>query len=488
MTAQRNKPNIVFIMADDMGYGDPGCYGAQRIRTPHMDDIARRGIRFTDAHSSSAVCTPSRYSVLTGRYCWRSRLKDGVLGGFGAPLIEPERMTVASYLKTQGYRTAAVGKWHLGLDWTTKDGRPLSQTDKSEGWNVDGFDVDYTKPLSAGPRALGFDRFFGIAGSLDMPPYCFIEDEYPADVPVTEKTPYAPQQRRGLMSDGWRDDTVDMTFARKAAAFIDEAAAARDQKPFFLYLTPAAPHRPCLPPDFMRGASDAGLRGDMVQLVDWMAGQVLDALIKNGVLENTLLIITSDNGGRLTNFDGRDYGHRTNGELRGQKADIWDGGHREPFIAMWPERITAGGTCSELVCLGDLLATCADICGGPLPEQAAEDSFSFLPYLTGAVSGTQPAAAVRQSPAVRTELIHHSAHGMFSLREGDWKYIRGLGSGGFSEPASYPPEQDGAEGQLYNITDDISETLNHWKQEPGRIEAMEERLSRCIMEERTRPR
>ncbi len=482
MINQTPKPNIVFIMADDMGYGDPGCYGAQRIRTPHMDEIARRGMRFTDAHSSSAVCTPSRYSVLTGRYCWRTRLKKSVLGGFGSPLIEPERITAASFLKEQGYRTAAVGKWHLGFDWTTKSGRPLSESDKSEGWDIDGFDVDYTKALSAGPLALGFDRFFGIAGSLDMPPYCFIEDDRVVDVPCKEKSPYAPQQRRGLMSSGWRDDVVDMKFAEKAAAFIDEAASAADGRPFFLYLTPSAPHRPCLPPAFMRGESDAGARGDMVQMVDWMTGQVMDSLIKNGVLDNTLLIITSDNGGRLINFDGKDYGHRTNGALRGQKGDIWDGGHREPFIAMWPQVIEAGSICSELVCLGDLLATCADICGAKLPEQAAEDSFSILPYL----SSTVPKSAAGDS--YRKNIIHHSFHGMFSLRTGGWKYVRGLGSGGFSEPEAYPPEQNGPRGQLYNVTDDIHETHSHWLRDPDRVRDMEALLSRSIMEDRTRPR
>ena len=259
MTSQLQHPNIVFIMADDMGYGDIGCYGSTKIQTPHMDRIAQEGMRFTDAHSSSSVCTPSRYSVLTGRYCWRTHLKEWVLWGFEPPLIEPQRQTVASLLKEQGYATAAIGKWHLGLGWTTLDGNlPLE----------DGSNVDYETKISGGPRELGFDTNFNITGSLDMAPYCFIEDDHVFEPPTIEKDPYHPQQRPGLMSPGWRDDQVDLTFLQKAVEFIDQQTESNPEQPFFLYLTPSAPHRPCIPPDFMRGKSQAGQRGDMVALVD----------------------------------------------------------------------------------------------------------------------------------------------------------------------------------------------------------------------------
>ena len=461
-------PNIIYIMADDLGYGDLGCYGAQKIKTPNIDSIAGAGIRFTDMHSSSAVCTPSRYSVLTGRYAWRTWLKRFVLGGFGAPLIERERLTVASMLKTKGYYTAAVGKWHLGLRWFKKDGLPLSDS-KYDGWNTDGFEVDYTHPIEGGPRDLGFDYWFGIAGSLDMPPYCFLENYGPVEIPSVEKTHYEPQQRRGLMQPDWRDDQVDVVFANMAVEIIDEHAKNRKERPLFLYLTPSAPHRPCVPPDFMRGRSDAGLRGDMVMVFDWVVGRVVEALKRNEMFDNTLIVVTSDNGARLTNFDGKDYRHKANGDLRGQKGDIYDGGHREPFVAMWRGVINPGSESDELLCLTDFMATCAEIVGYELPDNAGEDSKSFLSILKG---------EKREEP-LHDAVIHHALDGMFAVRRGDWKLIMGLGSGGFSEPRRYiDPSEDAPKGQLYNIRDDLRETLNLWKDRPDIVEEFREILKR----------
>jgi len=467
MAKNTGNPNIIYIMADDMGYGDLSCYGATKIQTPHIDGIASQGIRFTDAHSSSAVCTPSRYSVLTGRYCWRTRLKKRVLGGFGAPLIEPERMTVASMLKRHGYHTAAVGKWHLGLDWITQRGEKLASSDFI-AWAMDGFDVDYTQPLEGGPTERGYDYSFCIAGSLDMPPYCFIENDKTVGVPSVEKSPYNPQQRRGLMVEGWQDDQVDVTFARKAVAFVEEHVKERPEQPFFLYLTPSAPHRPCVPPPFVQGKSQAGLRGDSVVLVDWMVGEVLKVLKRLEVEENTLMLFTSDNGGRLTDFYGLDWGHKANGDLRGQKGDIFDGGHREPLVAMWPDRIKPQSTSDELVCLMDLMATCAAIVGEDLPAGAAEDSRNILPALLGGPL----------SEPLRESVVHHSIDGMFSLRRGDWKLIEGTGSGGFSEPARYDPGPDDPRGQLYNIAADGRETLNLWAAKPEVVRELEGELER----------
>ncbi len=468
-TGSLGLPNIVYIMADDLGYGDLGCYGAEKIRTPNIDRISGRGIRFTDAHSSSAVCTPSRYSVLTGRYCWRTRLSSTVLGGFGAPLIESERLTVASLLKNRGYRTAAVGKWHLGLDWMRREGRPLfsaeeraREVDTMKGEHINGFQVDYSKPLAGGPIELGFDSFFGIAGSLDMPPYCFIENDCTVGIPDKEKHPYAAQQRRGLMTEGWRDDNVDVTFAGKAVDFIRNHAREHPNTPFFLYLTPTAPHRPCLPPPLMMGKSEAGPRGDMVMLFDWVVGEVMNTLSELALSKNTLLVVTSDNGARLTNFDGRDYRHRSNGYLRGGKGDIWDGGHREPLVVAWPGHIQPGFSCDELVCLTDFMATCADIVGTELAHSDTEDSVSLLPLLVGEKPDEQ----------AREGVIHHSFDGMFSVRQGDWKLIAGTGSGGFSEPSRYTPAPDNAQGQLYNINDDLGETLNLWKSRPDVVEEL----------------
>jgi arylsulfatase A-like enzyme len=459
-----SSPNIVFIMADDMGWGDPACYGATRIQTPNMDRLACEGVRFLDAHSSSAVCTPSRYSVVTGRYCWRSRLEKGVLGGFGAPIIEPQRLTAASLLKLGGYRTAAIGKWHLGLGWRRRGGLPLENPDDM---SADGLDVDYSQPFAGGPLELGFDEFFGIAGSLDMPPYCFLEDDHTVGIPIVEKSPYMPQQRKGLMVEGWRDDLCDVTFAGKAVEFIEKSQ--RSGVPFFLYLTPAAPHRPCVPPAFVRGKSRAGLRGDAVMLVDWMTGKVLETLDRLHLRENTLVVLTSDNGGRLTDYWGRDWGHKANGDFRGGKADIWDGGHREPLLVRWPERVAPGTTSSQLVCLGDFLATVADILGQKLPEEAAEDSCSMLPVLEGRRSG----AATRQS------VIHHSLHGMFAVRSGPWKMIEGMGSGGFTEPRFWSPGPDDPQGQLYNMEDDPRENLNLWQRRADVVDRLQSEMARA---------
>ena len=459
------RPNIIYIMADDLGYGDLGCYGAEKIRTPNIDSISKAGMIYTDIHSSSALCTPSRYSVLTGRYAWRTWLKRFVLGGFGSPLIEKERLTAASILKKKGYYTAAVGKWHVGLNWFKKDGMPLSVSNY-DGWNTNGFEVDYNHPIEGGPRDLGFDYWFGMAGSLDMPPYCFLENYGPVEIPSMEKTFYGPQQRRGLMQPDWRDDKVDITFAQKAVEIIDEHSKTKKDKPLFLYLTPSAPHRPCIPADFMRGKSDAGLRGDMVTLFDWVVGEVVNALKKNSMLKNTLLIITSDNGAILTNFNGKDYGHKANGDLRGQKGDIFDGGHREPFIAMWEGVIKPGTSSDELLGLIDFTATCADIVDFKLPDNAAEDSRSFLSILKGE----------KPDKPIHDAVIHHSLDGMFAVRRGEWKLIMGLGSGGFSYPRRYAMDPRDFPGQLYNINDDFRETLNRWQGRPDIVDEFSEIL------------
>jgi arylsulfatase A len=476
MSSPPDRPNIVYIMADDMGYGDPGCYGATKIPTPNMDRLASEGMRFRDAHSSSAVCSPSRYSVMTGRYCWRTWMKKWVLGGFGAPLIDAGRTTVASMLKEQGYATCAVGKWHLGFDWMLKDGTRFADSSEQMDWDNDGSNVDYEHRLSRGPVDHGFDYFWGIAGSLDMQPYCFIENDHTVGIPDREKSPYTPQQRKGLMTEGWRDDEVDTTFARKATEWLENHVQSDPDQPFFLYLPTSAPHRPCVPPDFMKGRSEAGLRGDMVSLYDWVVGQVMETLEKLGVADNTLLMVTSDNGGRLINYDGNDYGHPTNANLRGQKADVWDGGHREPFIARWPGVVSAGTTCDDTICLGDLLATCSEIVGPDLPTDAGEDSFSFLPSLTGQDSTRER----------RPYIIHHSGDGMFSIREGKWKMCRGLGSGGFSEPKWEEPVPGGPKGQLYDMESDIAETTNLWQQRPEIVDRLSGVLEDIISNGRSR--
>ena len=470
-----STPNIIFIFADDLGYGDMGCYGATKITTPNVDQIAAQGIHFMDAHSSSAVCTPSRYSVMTGRYCWRSKLKRWVLGGFGAPLIDPERMTVAGMLKKKGYHTAAIGKWHLGLDWTTKPGSAPISYDHHYSKDPD---INFTKPLRQSPTSHGFDYFFGIAGSLDMPPYVFIENDRPISIPTKPKSPLYNQQRMGPMADDWKDEEVDTTHAKKAVEFIETHAKESPDQPFFLYLATAAPHRPCdIQPDFVKGKSQAGDRGDMVVLFDWVVGQVEETLKRLDLIDNTLIVITSDNGARLTCADGNDYGHRSCGDLRGQKADIWDGGHREPFIARWPGKIPANAIEEEVVCLVDMFATFAEIVGGPLGENVAEDSFNFLPALL-----QKP----HDKPA-RDMLIHHSGNGMFSVRKGKWKFIPGLGSGGFSRPQSKRAILWMPKGQLYDMKADHRETRNLWKERQDIVKELTAELEIAIKAGRTRP-
>jgi arylsulfatase A-like enzyme len=319
---------------------------------------------------------------------------------------------------------------------------------------------------------LGFDTNFIITGSLDMAPYCFIADDQVFEVPTVEKSPYHPQQRKGLMPPGWQDDQVDVIFAQKAVEFLHRQAETPD-RPFFLYLTPSAPHRPCLPPDFIQGASQAGPRGDMVALVDWMVGEIDTVLHQHGWVEDTLIMVTSDNGARATDYYGRDYGHRSCGDLRGQKADIWDGGHREPLVARWPGIIPPQTTSDALIYLGDLLATCAQITGAQLPDNAGEDSLSFLPALTGNTAATTQ----------RTSVVHQSGDGMFSIREKDWKLILGRGSGGFSEPQRMEPAPGEPCGQLYDMQKDWQETTNLWASQPEIVERLTHTLNEIKAEQ-----
>ncbi|MHC4872920.1 MAG: sulfatase family protein [Planctomycetota bacterium] len=452
---QKKLPNIIFILADDMGIGDLSCYGAEKIKTPHMDKVAENGIKFTDAHATDSICTPSRYAIMTGRYCWKTELRHSVIKGFAPPLIEKGRETLASMLKGKGYKTSVFGKWHLGLDWLQKDGKSVKEATGGDirALGYDGFEVDYSKPLGGGPLDLGFDYWFGISGSLDMPPYCFIENDKTIGIPDREKEVYHNYQARGLQTDYYRDEEVDTTFAERAVKYIEGHAVSAEEKPFFMYLAAAAPHRPCdVRPDFVIDKTEAGDRGDMVYLFDWMVGQVVDVLQRTGLEENTLLVVTSDNGAVARCVNGEDYGHKSNGDYRGFKRDIWEGGHREPLVVQWPAQIKPGQVCDKLVCLADFFKTFAEISGAELSSEVAEDSISILPYLQDCAS----------EEVLRDIMIHHSGNGMFSIRKGRWKLVDGLGSGGDSEPyyKEYSEEEGG--GQLYDIISDPYEKTNLW--------------------------
>ncbi|ARN57300.1 sulfatase family protein [Sedimentisphaera salicampi] len=431
------KPNIVFIMADDMGYGDPGCLNPDsKIPTPNMDRLAKEGMRFTDAHSPSAVCTPTRYGVLTGRYCWRTRLKKGVLWGYSRRLIKPERTTVASMLKDSGYHTACVGKWHLGLT----DSEP----------------ADYSKPLRPGPNEAGFDYWFGIPASLDMKPYCFIENGLPTK-PLTDKLKgeSIPRfYRAGKASEGFDVDDVMPRITEKACSFIDNHKTQQGKKPFFLYFPLSAPHQPWVPLEKNEQRSRAGVYGDFVTLVDDAVGRVLRKIEENGYKKNTLIIVTSDNGSHIQHIgkynngvsdeSKHNFGHDANYIYRGQKADVWDGGHRVPFIARWPGVVKQGSKCDKPICLVDLFASCAEIAGHRMKDNEGEDSFSFLPLL----KGKKPSGKLRKA------IVHHSVQGKFAIRNSRWKYIDCRGSGGWTKGGDDKP------AQLYDMQKDPDETDN----------------------------
>jgi arylsulfatase A len=345
----QRKPNIVFVLADDMGYGDVGCYNADsKISTPNMDRLAKEGVRLTDAHSPSSVCTPTRYGILTGRHCWRTWLKSGVVGGYTNPLIEPSRTTVGSFLKKHGYTTACIGKWHLGLGWTRHNGYVGSWKDAEahfdgswqDGDPKEGMNVDFTKPIHGGPNDLGFDyAYYTAACSTIDGPFCYIENDRTVGIPnkpifVDKKKHPDYRPRPGWIAPGFVLENVDMTFTNKAIEFVGRSNKKDPAQPFFVYLALSAPHAPWLPPAFVQGKSEAGPRGDQVVLVDWCVGRIVKALERMRLTDKTLLIVTSDNGPRRGV-----KGHKSTSDLRGYKSHIWEGGHRVPFIARWPSKI-----------------------------------------------------------------------------------------------------------------------------------------------------
>ena len=462
-------PNIVIILADDTGYGDVGCfYPDSMIPTPNIDRLAAEGVRFTDAHSPAALCTPTRYGILTGRYYWRTPKKHSLVMPYEPPVIEPERVTLASMLRERGYATACVGKWHLGLRYPTRPGA-------GERYTQCEADIDFTRPLDGGPIELGFDYFFGTAGcSTSDAPYCFIEQDRTVDipsVPSTEDLHALPGFYPGLMSPDWSETEVDATFVDKSVAFIDEHLRTSPDRPFFLYHALSAPHIPWLVPEFLKGTSAEGPRGDMNVLVDWCVGKIRDALADRGILDDTLLIFTSDNGPQRGQ-----NGHRSAGPYRGYKNSAFEGGHREPFVARWPEKIAPATVCDEPLCLTDMMATLADITGEPMPDGAGEDSFSVAGALLGK-GGCEPAR-----PALIADTGGYAAKvADFAIRRGKWKLVvpapvsgeqspRRLRSG--IEPGSPPQlfdveadpaEQDDVSGQHPSIVADLQNLLERAK-------------------------
>jgi arylsulfatase A-like enzyme len=479
------RPNIVYILCDDLGYGDVKCLNPKgKISTPNIDKLASQGMIFTDAHSSSAVCSPARYGIMTGRYNWRSRLKSGVLGGMSPRLIEPGRLTVPAFLKQHGYHSAAIGKWHLGMDWPLKAGaQPFDDTIEKgeEGWRV-----DFTKPIRNGPNSVGFDYYFGISGSLDMVPYTFIENNRVVKLPTGDKSfPLMLGRTRGTSRPGpaaadFEARDVLPALTRTAVKYIGQrAAAAKRGQPFFLYLPLNAPHTPIAPTREWQNKSGMNPYADFVMEVDAEVGKVISALQKNGLARNTLLIFTSDNGcspqADIPELLAK--GHNPSYEFRGAKADIFDGGHHIPFIARWPEQIEAGSASDQLICLNDLLATCADMLGQKLPEDAAEDSVSILPALRG-----------RAKHPLREAVVHHSVNGSFSIRQKNWKLELCSDSGGWSAPQPGSAEAKRLPPiQLYDLSSDIGETTNVQEKHPEIVARLTKLLEKYVADGRSTP-
>ena len=467
------KPNILYILCDDLGFGDVHALNPERgkIPTPHMDQLAAEGIAFSDAHSGSSVCTPTRYGILTGRYAWRTRLQSGVLEGFSPPLIEANRLTVPALLKQHGYHTACIGKWHLGMTMPAKSGkrrRPAADL------AVDEF--DFMQRIGDGPTTRGFDYYFGISASLDMPPFAFIENDRFTQVPTTTKK----WIRSGPAAPDFEAVDVLPTIARQATEYIGaHAAEAKNGMPFFLYLPLNSPHTPIVPTKQWQGQSNLNPYGDFVMETDAVLGEVLAALEQNGLVGDTLVIFTSDNGcspaANIGELEGK--GHFPSWVLRGYKADIWDGGHRIPFIARWPGKIKAGTKCAQLTCLTDLLATCADLVGARLPDNVGEDSVSMLPALLG--TATAP---------LREAVVHHSIEGRFAIRQGPWKLELCAGSGGWSAPREAGARKQGLPRmQLYDMTQDISERHNQQADQPEVIAHLTKLLEQYVAEGRSTP-
>ena len=429
-----SKPNIVYIICDDLGYGDIQCLAPEtsKIPTPNADQLALEGMTFTDAHSGSSVCTPTRYGIMTGRYSWRTKLQKGVVTGFAPCLIDKDRMTVAGFLRQQGYATAIVGKWHLDFQYLDPEsGEAYSQKQHK------------TPPVGAkipdGPLHRGFDYYHGFHHARNME--AVIED----DKVIAH------------------DDVVNMLprLTEKSVAYIDSRAG--KEEPFFLYVPLGSPHTPIVPSDEWKGKSGLGEYGDFVMQTDNVVGEISKALERNGFTENTLVIFTSDNG--CSKAAGipklAEQGHIVSANLRGSKADIWDGGHRVPFLVRWPGKVEAGSNSDQLICLTDLFATVTDILGQSILGQTCEDSVSFLPALSG-----------KKIESTRNGVIHHSFSGHFAYRQGPWKLLLARASGGWSSPKENEAGKDAPKGQLYHMRKDIGETNNLFEKNPEKVEVL----------------
>ncbi|QDT11747.1 Arylsulfatase precursor [Planctomycetes bacterium K23_9] len=446
------RPNIVIILVDDMGYGDPGCFNPEsKIATPNIDSLAAAGMKFTDAHAPGPLCHMSRYGLMTGRYPFRTNC-----GRWNKePVIDAGQMTIASLLKSQGYRTSMVGKWHLGFD-------------ESGG---------YEKPLTGGPVDRGFDSFFGIRASTDIPPYFYIRNRKAVAPPTDAIEANSTQGWSPIQGEFWRAGGIapDLQLADVLPRFTDEAINVINQhhkqptgEPLMMYLAYPAPHTPWLPSEPFNGKSGAGMYGDFLMMVDSMIGRVLKAMDETGMRDNTLVLFSSDNGPVWYENDVQRLGHDSSGGLRGMKADAWECGHRMPMIASWPGKVKANTTTDQMVCFTDFLATFADMTGADLALDDGPDSFSFWPVLTG----QQP-----EDAPIRQHMVIRSGGPLMTIRQGAWKLIDGLGSSGFSHPKRIKAGPSDPAGQLYNLANDLGETKNVYHDHPDLVRQLQQKLS-----------
>ena len=488
--ADAQRPNIVFILADDLGYGDVQCYNPEsRVPTPHIDKLAAQGMRFTDAHSPSTVCTPTRYSVLTGRMAFRNGMK-GVFTGVGGPcLIEQGRLTLPEVLRRKGYTTACIGKWHIGMTFFDKTGAPINENGLEAVQRV-----DYSRPCPDAPIHRGFDVFFGTVccPTTDWL-YAYVEgDRIP--VPPTHivdrgplpKHPYSGDNRPGMIAPGFDLEEVDLVFLEKSQRFLERHVKESPDKPFFLFHSTQAVHLPSFPADRFKGKTSSGPHGDFIFELDHVVGELMRTLEQLGVADNTLVMFSSDNGPEVkTTLHMRaDHGHDGARPWRGMKRDNWEGGHRVPFIGRWPGKVAAGSISHQTTCLTDVMATCAAAAGAKLPPDAAEDSFDILPVLLG----KQPDTPVRQYT------LHQTIKLELAIRRGKWKYLDHKGSGGNTYArrketrhlviADTAPD---APGQLYDLDADPGETINLSGKHPEIVKELKAQLEKYKADGRSAP-
>lgn len=463
-----NKPNVIYILADDLGYGDVSALNENAaFTTPNFDSMCSEGICFTDAHASSAVCTPSRYSILTGRYNWRSRLKSEVTYGYSLPVIEKERKTVANLFKENGYRTAMIGKWHLGMVFGTKEGcKPIEDND-------DFYDIDYTAKIQQSPVDKGFDYFYGISGSLDMPPYVYIENDRFTQNPTDtiQRNPGKGYWRSGPIANDFKHSDVLPNLTQRVLDKIEEYK----DEPFFIYFPMPAPHTPILPSEEFIGKSGTNEYGDFVLMVDDVVGKINQKLKQTGLYDNTIVVFTSDNGcSPMADYPQLlEKGHNPSYIFRGTKADIYEGGHRIPLMITWPKEIKKGIKSENVVCLSDFMATMADILNVKLPDNMGEDSVSNLPIWKG------------QTEEVRESLVHQSIDGSLSIRKGKYKLEMCAGSGGWSWPKPGEETDDMPEFQLYDLEKDVREKVNVINDHPEVVDELKADLVKIVREGRS---